>query len=607
MQSIDVRLTVHQVWELLADPSAQRHWLPDGCSIAFHENGRGMMQDRLGRTYAVVVSAVAVAQNRRTFRLRFCQASPEGSPPDFPYNHELTIGRLSPRRSRVSWRWVGPHEPTEDLSEHWAASLHRLDNLVARIGRRKPRQAVVIVHGIGEQIPGDTLRGFVATVAGGSADTVWSRPDRHSGSYELRSLTLSRTGRRPATDFYEYYWAHVIRDTTMTDVGIWLWSILWRLPWRVPNHLRIVWALAWALVVAAGSLVLQLQELPESGVPWISLAVTAGIAVATGIVVHRFGDAARYLSPRPNNVRHREVIRERGLSLLNTLHRSGRYDRIILVGHSLGSVIAYDLVTHLWAQMNASHLRLDDVSFKALAALERAANGNGDEADGSPARSNDPHRLQHATWGELRRNGQPWLISDLVTLGSPLAHAELLLAQDRFDLADRVQQRELPVAPPVRENGRFAYRSAYVSRLGNRRSRDVLHHAAPFAVVRWTNLYFPAPLGLFGDAVGGPLRPQFGQWVRDVALGKDLPWHKRWTLLAHTCYFESRRATSRRWLLGLRRRVQPDSPANSRAESEHHAALKAALALDSRKDLQQRIQKHSVLAQLPDEELGAGL
>ena len=59
------------------------------------------------------------------------------------------------------------------------------------------------------------------------------------------------------------------------------------------------------------------------------------------------GDAARYLS-NPQNVMVREQIRADGVDLLRALHNQGDYERIIVVGHSLGSVIAYDIVGYLW-------------------------------------------------------------------------------------------------------------------------------------------------------------------------------------------------------------------------------------------------------------------
>ena len=45
-----------------------------------------------------------------------------------------------------------------------------------------------------------------------------------------------------------------------------------------------------------------------------------------------------------------------------------------------------------------------------------------------------------------------------------------------------------------------------------------LHHAAPFAVVRWTNIFDPAKLVFFGDVIGGPLTRVFGPAIIDVDL-----------------------------------------------------------------------------------------
>ena len=109
----------------------------------------------------------------------------------------------------------------------------------------KPRQAVVLIHGIGEQRPMETLRAFVKALVehdptneaprGSSLGEAhensgaprahrslyYSKPDRLSGSYELRRLKLHRVKpgeikslpeglnvNWPETDFYEYYWAH---------------------------------------------------------------------------------------------------------------------------------------------------------------------------------------------------------------------------------------------------------------------------------------------------------------------------------------------------------------------------------------------------------------
>jgi hypothetical protein len=45
-----------------------------------------------------------------------------------------------------------------------------------------------------------------------------------------------------------------------------------------------------------------------------------------------------------------------------------------------------------------------------------------------------------------------------------------------------------------------------------------LHHAAPFAAVRWTNIHDPHRLIFHGDIISGPVAPVFGLGVRDIDL-----------------------------------------------------------------------------------------
>jgi len=154
---------------------------------------------------------------------------------------------------------------------------------------------------------------------------------------------------------------------------------------------------------------------------------------------------------------------------------------------------------------------------------------------------------QRALWQEQQLVGNPWLVTDFVTLGSPLAHAELLLAESKRDLRTRQDQLELPTCPPNAERrrrkstvGRYHYVVDY--KIGSEpRSVRVLHHAAPFAVTRWSNIYVPLRLGLLGDLVGGPLRPVFGPGVRDVAA--DAGPLQFTPFLTHTRYWKGSAAT----------------------------------------------------------------
>ena len=64
------------------------------------------------------------------------------------------------------------------------------------------KQAVLLIHGIGEQRPMSTLRGFVDAVWTrnesihhphiNAAEELWSKPDSISGNFELRRLTTPK-------------------------------------------------------------------------------------------------------------------------------------------------------------------------------------------------------------------------------------------------------------------------------------------------------------------------------------------------------------------------------------------------------------------------------
>jgi hypothetical protein len=239
------------------------------------------------------------------------------------------------------------------------------------------------------------------------------------------------------------------------------------------------------------------------------------------------GDAVRYLNPDPPNIKARRDIRTAGLTLLRGLHEDElrRYERIILVGHSLGSVIAYDLLTWFWQEQ---HHRLD---LEHITREQKTVVMNPLEPESVPAGDKSPleelgdpssisletfRARQRALWQSHREKGLPWRITDLVTLGSPLAHADVLLAESDEAFEQGKKQREFPTCPPQpedpRDNG-LLWRK--YDKAGEPRNMRILHHGALFAVTRWTNLYFP------GDVIGGPVSHLLGAGIKDVNLCPD--------------------------------------------------------------------------------------
>lgn len=460
-----------------------------------------------------------------------------------------------------------------------------------------PRQAIVLIHGIGEQRPMETLRSFVGAFLDPSG--YHSKPDTLSDSYELRRIKLRRASRCegatedinlewPETDFYEYYWAHHMYGTTWSHVVSWFFRTLWRAvrfigiaPTDYPR-LRGLAALTWLLIPAAlgafglAAWLLSIRPalrptLPAAGAVALLLFFLQGALkylpkTVLGAVLDFAGDAARYFDVNPKNVARRYDILRGGIALLKKLHEERdersdevmyRYGRIVLVGHSLGSVIAYDILRHYWSDVNGE-IAVTDAD---VAKVEDYEGSNGRPSFPNAVPYPEVHRFwqaQYELWnvisarvpsGEGRskdelwrrrhssdeatdaaapdREESPhdwrparWLVSDLVTMGSPLAHAPVLLADGPCDLKSKIELRELPTCPPDRSRhlrpGHFVVDlSAEADRFNKYR---ILHHGACFALTRWTNFWYP------NDPVGGPLCTPCGSGINDVRLENISVW-----------------------------------------------------------------------------------
>jgi hypothetical protein len=422
--------------------------------------------------------------------------------------------------------------------------------------KKKPfvtKQAVIFIHGIGEQQPMDTLRHFVEAVIGKSQDpihpTYWSKPDTLSQNFELRRLQT--VNGRVTTHFYEFYWAHMIQDSKLIDIWYWLKALLFRRKRDVPASVRPLWLITRILVsLAMLSLVLiTLMTLAPpvrpafwpTQIPSLPFAIPLLLFSLQALVLAHVGDAARYLSPRPRNINCRHEIRSAGVKLLKRLHNSGNYDRIVVVGHSLGSVIGYDILRHAWHSSNTQHSSPIKESHKALNYAESCTvTLVKKNAESGTNKIDDERRnfnlSQRSLWLEQLNQGFPWRVSDFITLGSPLAHAELLMAKNAEDFTQKKLQRELPLCPPILEGNpprRFSYQTDYFDKFNTSKSTHVLHHAACFAVTRWSNLYFPSSRLFTGDCIGGPLAPVFGPGIRDVQVST----HARYGFLSHKFYW----------------------------------------------------------------------
>jgi hypothetical protein len=503
-----------------------------------------------------------------------------------------------------------------------------------------PRQAVIIVHGIGEQTPLATLRSFVAGVAGDHP--TFAAPDRitrrsYARRYDTRWNQSSAEGEVDAavgsgrtmkmdaqTDFYELYWAYRFRDTTWGDIGGWIRRLFLRprrklTTTRLAGPARVAWVPLLMLAIALGLLLAAVVRQRNWADLWSDwplliaaavflvgsvvvadrmsalvlartvgglvavLAVSAlvltvyvkrdwwavglfivgafGVAAAVmayvGALVASFalggvGDAARYLSPNPRNIVEIDEIRSQAVELLRRLHELGDahsgsyYERIVVVGHSLGSVVAFDALRLYWTDVNRQ-LRflkpMDPAGWQQTFVREEREERVREvetAADTLRLAVLDPSLAgaalggyQRAYWraqrslmqtltapgpddGLAERDGLAipprWLVTDFVSVGSPLAHAELLMAENADDFYRQQTDRTWPTCPPQPQATKN-WRSLRF-RLSAKPDRVVtaLHQATPFAATHWTNIYDDR------DQVGGPVAPVFGAGVRDVKL-----------------------------------------------------------------------------------------
>jgi hypothetical protein len=465
------------------------------------------------------------------------------------------------------------------------------------------KRAVVIVHGIGDQMPMQTLRSFVDAVW--STDNhltdhgtrrAWTKPDVMSHNLELRRITTSEDKTRIRTDFYEFYWAHMMSGTRLSDVIWWIKRLFWRPMSRVPEVIAAPWfagliaiillVLTMAVMVLLSLKVMQVvhESLVWAAVWALPVFIIAGLLwfLRNRVLAEFVGDAARYLTPAPQNIAARTAIRQAGLALLNELHENEEYGRIILVCHSLGTVVGYDLLNFFWNERNEKIIHDRGPESESLKVIDAAARKLRAEAD--PEALADFRTLQRDYARRIMAMTKgAWKITDFVTLGSPLAHAHVLLVDDgetlnRSDtertqasaifkwyerlrqktrtvakvLASRIAERAFPICPPEPEVKKNSETFFY--------SRNQLpgmpwtpNHAAVFAPVRWTNIYAPRENILWGDVIAGPVAPLFGPGVKDIALKGPIGR----SFIAHVKY----------WLIG--------APYGN----EHLAALRAGLNL----------------------------
>lgn len=221
---------------------------------------------------------------------------------------------------------AAPPEPTPEAAAGAAPSpprtLGAIEAAVAVESGVRRKQAVVVVHGIGEQRPLETLRAFVETVYRrdlgltvkgddtrindpdlGELNRTWVVPDEATGTVELRRITTPPNQDGVRTDFFEFYWADIMDSTPLELVTGWIRGLLVRSPFNVPLRapVYIAWVMLWILTILMAAFAFAIVE-PEKGpflafvtnivntlAPWREWILKGAAALGLAMLAYQFG------------------------------------------------------------------------------------------------------------------------------------------------------------------------------------------------------------------------------------------------------------------------------------------------------------------------------
>jgi hypothetical protein len=434
------------------------------------------------------------------------------------------------------------------------------------------KTAVVVIHGIGSQEPMVTTKSLVENIIDEN-DIAYSSPDRIAHFYETRRLNI----RKKNIDFYEFYWANLVTEPNSSDLYSWLYKLVYKKKPsdRLKKLIRYVRIVLFLLVLIAigilyGSKLFfdylshfrifntnyYLKYILSIAIPLISFFLFKYLPPRVNKkAAETVGDAVKYLTPAPQNIESRYKIREKGIQLLRKLHEdkdeSGnqKYNKIIIIGHSLGSVVAYDIITYLWHEFAYKYEpKTSSIDQKALLKMKRFVVNY--KKNHIPFNLQEYRQIQEELFLETKELGNPWLITDFLTLGSPLCHGDFLMSENFDAFEKKINYREFPISPPkidliVKTDQKtrkdeivknydepIFFNKKYTLEPNKFVDVKVLHHAAPFAVTKWTNLYFK------NDFVGGDMKC-FGKGIENHAITPKGNWKKRnLPATSHTDYWD---------------------------------------------------------------------
>ncbi len=241
----------------------------------------------------------------------------------------------------------------------------------------KGRTAFLVIHGIGEQNPYETLDGFSRGMYSllNARDATMQVEHRMAarqdpgGPWTEHFVRLKSESGADYVDIHEFYWAYLTEEKiSVSEVFAWAMKTLeaTKTFYRENKELgekyegkfrfrRVARMLCWMRLLYPFLAVLPalLSLIPIAGPRWLSGATDWVKNRAASILTGYIGDIAIYTTAdeKSQYFAIRRNILNRCQSLLEEL-LGDQYDRVIVAGHSLGSVIGYDTLNRLNIKAN---------------------------------------------------------------------------------------------------------------------------------------------------------------------------------------------------------------------------------------------------------------
>ncbi len=235
--------------------------------------------------------------------------------------------------------------------------------------------AILVIHGIGEQNPFDTLDDFSRGVIkkyseqGYAVEASHLCATRHSGGEDwvehYISLGLTRGGVRRQVDLHEFYWAYMTEERiSLAEVMEWMNKTIDKaigassLPKKLQDKYHEHGGMCFTGIALPIKVLIWFFSLfdflPTSWQPMLKKVRDWFGTHFQDYIVGYLGDVAIYTATdeKSRYYRIRQDILASGQALLEAILKEERCDRVVIAGHSLGSAIAYDMLNRLNIRAN---------------------------------------------------------------------------------------------------------------------------------------------------------------------------------------------------------------------------------------------------------------